>query len=420
MTDTKMKYPVRALLLAVCTAFGLSAYAEPVTLTVAVFPVMDQVIKADIPAWKKLHPDVDIKIVSREYADHHSAMTIALATGASQVDVMALEMDRMGRFAEGGGLEDISKPPYNARQYQNKFAGFTFPVATANTGELVGFPTDIAPGTLFYRQDILKKADVKDADLTRSWESYIESGKKIKAKTGAYLLAHARDIQRIVIRANLKDGEGIFFDKNGKILVESPRFVKAFELAKAVRDAKLDAKINSWSNEWTESFKRGTVATQMMGAWLGGHLAHTFAPDAKGAWRVDNLPNGAFASWGGTFYSIPKKSNNKAMAWEFIKFMTLDKTNQLEAFKGQDNFPALIEAQNDAYFDQPIEYFGGQKPRAMWREAARHIPALDVNKYDPVANEIVGSELDKVLDHGKDIKAALADAKALIERRAHR
>lgn len=416
-----MKYPVRALLLAVCTVFGFSAHAaEPVTLTVAVFPVMDQIIKADLPAWKKLHPNVDIKIVSREYADHHSAMTIALATGASQIDVMALEMDRIGRFAEGGGLEDMSKAPYNGRQYQNKFVGFTFPVATSSTGELVGLPTDIAPGTLFYRQDILKKAGVQEADLTKSWESYIESGKKIKAKTGTYLLAHARDIQRIVIRANLKDGEGVYFDKNGKILVEGPRFVKAFGLAKAVRDAKLDAKINSWSNEWTESFKRGTVATQMMGAWLGGHLANSFAPNAKGAWRVENLPNGAFASWGGTFYSIPKNSKNKAMAWEFIKFMTLDKANQLAAFKTQDSFPALIEVQSDPYFEQPMEYFGGQKPRLMWREAARHIPALEVHKHDAVANEIVTSELDKVLDHGKDIKTALADAKALIERRARR
>jgi len=33
---------------------------------------------------------------------------------------------------------------------------------------------------------------------------------------------------------------------------------------------------------------------------------------------------------------------------------------------------------------------------------------------------VIATELDKVLDQGKDIKTALADAKALIERRARR
>ena len=55
----------------------------------------------------------------------------------------------------------------------------------------------------------------------------------------------------------------------------------------------------------------------MMGAWLGGHLASWLAPDTKGQWRSAQLPAGAFASWGGSFYAIPKAAN-KAMAWEFV------------------------------------------------------------------------------------------------------
>ncbi len=415
-------FALRSALLTIFASTSLlgAAHAENITLTVAAFPAVDQIVKAAVPAWKKLHPHVDVKVVGREYADHHNAMTIALATGSNQADVMAVELGFLGRFAEGGGLEDLGKAPYNGAQYAAKWVSYTVPLATSSAGNLVAFPTDIGPGTLFYRQDILQKAGVSEADLTQSWESYLAAGKKIKAGTGAYLIAHARDINDIMIRVNLKDGEGIYFDKNNKVLVESPRFVKAFETAKAVRDAKLDAKINAWSNEWTESFKRGTVATQMMGAWLGGHLASNFAPATKGLWRAAQLPNKAYASWGGTFYAIPKKAKNKEMAYEFIKFMTLNKENQLSAFRTQDAFPALLEAQSDPFFDQPIDFLGGQKVRGMWRDAARHIPAVDVNKHDPVANEIINTELDKVLDNGKDIKQALLDAKNLIERRARR
>ena len=56
----------------------------------------------------------------------------------------------------------------------------------------------------------------------------------------------------------------------------------------------------------------------------------------------------------------------------------------------------------------------------IWREAAQKIKAVDVHKLDPIAEEIVNTELDKVLDQGKDVRTALADAKALLERRVKR
>lgn len=400
---------------------GLGCAAQAATtLTVASFPSFDEAIKAAIPLYKKAHPDVEIKLVSLAFGDHHNAMTTALATNANLPDVMAVEVGFIGKFAESGGLEDLSKAPYNALQYKSKFAKFTMPQAMGGLGNVAAMPADIGPGALFYRKDVLDKAGVSEAELTKSWESYIEAGKKVKAATGAYLLANAVDLKDIYIRSGLKDGEGIYFDAKGKTLVDSPRFQKAFELAKAARTAGIDAKIGAWSNEWAEGFKRGQVATQMMGAWLAGHLASWLAPDTKGNWRSAQLPNGAFASWGGSFYALPKAAPNKKEAWEFIKFMTLNKEMQLEAFRKLDAFPALIEAQNDPFLDKPIEFLGGQPARKLWKAAADRIPAVAVDKFDSTAQDIVNAELDKVLEQNKDVKTALVDAKAQIERRVRR
>jgi multiple sugar transport system substrate-binding protein len=407
------------LLLALVLGGATLAHGQT-TLTVAAYPDIDRAVKELAPQFKKLHPEVEIKVISRAIVDHHNAMTTALSTGSNLPDVVAIEFGFIGRFAASGGMEDLSQPPYSARQFQDQFVRFSYPQATSLKNELIAIPTDIGPGTLFYRKDILDKAGVTESDLTRSWDSYIEAGKKIKAATGAYLLPHARELKDIYIRSNLRSGEGIYLDRNNKVLVDGPRFVKAFELAKAAREAKLDARLQHWTNEWTEGFKRGTLATEFMGAWLGGHLQNWIAPDSKGLWRAANLPNKAHASWGGTFYGIPKKAEHKALAWEFIRFMTLNKDVQLASFRKINAFPALLEAHSDPLFEEPIEYLGGQKARAMWRDAAAHIPALDVHKYDSMAEEIVNSELDKVLDGGKDIKTALADAKALIQRRIRR
>jgi len=400
----------------------LPAAQAQMTLTVAAFPAVDEIVKSALPAWKKLHPNVQVKVVSRQFSDHHTAMTTALSTSVYLPDVMALEVGYVGRFAQGGGLDDLSREPYNIRKFESRFVPYAFQQATNRKGAVVAVPTDIGPGTLLYRIDVLNKAGVSEADLTRSWDSYVATGAKIKLATGSYLMAHARDMKDIVIRTGIQPGEGLYFDKDSKVLVTSPRFVRAFELAREVRRQKLDARVGAWSNEWSEGFKRGTISTQMTGAWLAGHLNNWLAPDTKGLWRAAQLPENAFAAYGGTFFAIPRAAPaaNKAMAWELIQLLTLSREMQLGAFRSQDAFPALIETFDDPFFDLPITFLGGQTARLGWRAAARRITAVSVHKQDAFADEVVNTELDKVLDRGKDIKQALADAQSLLERRAFR
>ncbi len=404
------------------TAVLLSQAWAQQSLTVAAFPAVDEIVRSAIPLWKKSHPGVDIKVVSRQFVDHHTAMTTALSTSFYLPDVMALEVGYVGRFAQGGGLEDLAKEPYNIKKFQSRFVPYAFDQATNRTGAVVAAPTDIGPGTLLYRTDILAKAGISEDELTRSWDSYVDSGIRIKATTGSYLMAHARDMKDIVIRTGIKAGEGLYFDNQSKVLVSSPRFVRAFELARKIRQNKLDARVNAWTNEWSEGFKRGSIATQMTGAWLAGHLNNWLAPTTKGLWHAAQLPEGSFAAYGGTFFAIARgaPAGNKALAWEFIQLMTLNREVQLSAFKSQDAFPALLETYTDPFFEQPIVFLGQQKARLGWREATRHIAAVSVHKQDAFADEVINTELDKVLDRGKDIGVALADAQRLLEKRAHR
>ncbi|AKJ32053.1 ABC transporter substrate-binding protein [Caldimonas brevitalea] len=413
-----MNLPLRPLLGVALVSCAAGAFAQQ-TLTVASFPSFDEHVKAAIPLFKKVRPDVEIKLVSLQFGDYHNAMTTALATGQNLPDVMGIEIGFVGKFAESGGLEDLAKPPYNALQYRDQFFKFTFPQAMNKGGGLAAMPADVGPGALFYRKDLLDKAGVTEAQVTQSWESFIEAGKQVKAKTGAYMIPHANALMGIYIRSNLKDGEGVYFGKNNTVLVNTPRFEKAFQLAKQARVAGIDGRVTAWTNEWAESFKRGSVATEMMGGWLAGHLANWLAPDTKGQWRSANLPNGAYAAWGGSFYAIPKKigDDKKKLAWEFIKFMTLNKEMQIEALRKVDSFPSLIAATTDPFIDQPIEFLGGQKARQQWRTSATKIPAIEVHKLDPIANEVITAELDKVLQQNKDIKKALADAQQAIQRR---
>ncbi|MDP2007760.1 MAG: extracellular solute-binding protein [Rubrivivax sp.] len=411
----------RALVALALTLLSSAATAQRV-LTVAAYPAVDKIVEAAIPAWQKLHPNVGIRVVSRQFADHHTAMTTALSTRFYLPDVMALEVGYVGRFAQGGGLDDLRQPPYDIGKVAALWVPYAVAQATSRTGAVVAAPADIGPGTLLWRADVLARAGVTEAELTKSWDSYVAAGVKIKQGTGAYLLAHARDIKDILIRTGVAPGEGLYFDKDSQVLVTSPRFVRAFELAREVRRHKLDARVGTWSNEWSEGFKRGTLATQMSGAWMAGHLSNWLAPDTKGLWRASQLPEGAFVAYGGTFFAIARgaPAESKGLAWEFIRMLTLDRELQLAAFKSQDAFPALLSTYDDAFFEQPLPFLAGQPARSLWRDATRRTGAVAVHKQDAFAGEVIDTELDKVLDQGKDIHTSLADAARLLQRRAKR
>ena len=101
--------------------------------------------------------------------------------------------------------------------------------------------------------------------------------------------------------------------------------------------------------------------------------------------------------------------------------MTLDRERQLLAFKKVRRVSGAAEDPRRCV----LRRTGGvsllaRKARLLWRTAARRIGATPVHKQNGFADEVVGTELDNVLERGKDIRTALADAQRLLERRAHR
>jgi len=327
----------------------------------------------------------------------------------------------VAKFAEGGGLVDISKAPYNAAQYRSKFVAYTFPQAMTDDGRMVAMPVDIGPGSMFYRTDFLKKAGVKPSDLNASWDSYIAAGKKIvAANPGTFLIPDASEVAAIIIRTGLGAGEGLYFDKDKKVLVgpNSVRFTKAFTVAKAVRDAKLDARAGgAFSGDWTTAFQKGNLATEVSGAWLVGHMQNWLAKDFAGKWASQQLPGKSYTSYGGSFYGIPSQSKHPSEAWDLIQYLTTDADQQVLAFKTTGAFPALKAAQNAPLFNEGVAYLADQKARLVWKKAANQIKPIDVNRLDSVADQIVNDALSTVLDGSKTVAQALTDAQALIARR---
>jgi multiple sugar transport system substrate-binding protein len=272
--------------------------------------------------------------------------------------------------------------------------------ATTSKGRLVAFPVDIAPAVLFYRKSLIDAAGVSVENLS-SWNDYIEVGKKLTIdKDGdgtidQYAITNPND----VAMTPLNGGKGGWFDKDGNALQPKDKFINTLKLVKDIRSAGIDADIGAWTGPWVQGFADGTVATMVNGAWFGGGLKAWIAPDLAGDCRVSHLPGKTYAALGGTYLSIPEKvaDEQKAAAWEVIKYLSTSPIAQLTTFAEIDAFPALTTVYDDPIMSEPVPYFGGQKIREIYADIARNIPSASVSEYDAAVLSIFGNAITDVV-----------------------
>ena len=411
-----VKYTTTLTLKGVVAAALLFGVATAQELRFDGWPDFDSHLDVVIPGFESSHSDISVTYQMNNHGDHHKKLTTSLATGAGAGDVVAIDVGFVGSFVNEGGFVNLSDPEYGANAFGDLFTDYAWDQGKGIDGNQYAIPLDIGPGVMYYRRDVLSAVGGDLDEVITTWDSYIDYGRQLKAQN-VFLIADAADVANAIINTTVQEGEGLYFDSEGNSLITSERFVAAFTTAHTIRKEGLDAQIGAWTNEWYDAFKQGTVATQMSGAWLLGHLQNWMAPDTAGLWGASNLPDGIYGSWGGSFVAIPAQSENKAEAWEFIKYLTLSGEVQLSALTTIGAFPVLTSTYDDASFDEPLEFLNGQPARQLFAEVAERVPAVLPMEGDLIAKDVISAALAEVLNDGKDVEQALADAERLILRR---
>ena len=413
---------MKKIVLGVFLAVLVNLASAGTPLSVAVYPGLDEAVRIAIPLYRKLHPEVEIQLVSLGYKAHHEAMIMALVEGKGLPDVMGVSSDRIGRLAESGWLENLLPPPYNAGQYSGLFHKAVYPVSKPNI--LAAMQVSVSAMTLVYREDLLRKAGLGEKDLTASWESCIKAGKQIKAATGACLVPDVAEIADLYSRAQASEQQGIYWKDllHGCPLtdINSPRFKKAFELALSARQAGIDCKLSLDSNEWREKLQGDGVAALLISAQRFSRSESALSLNGHGRWQVAQLPGKSFVRAGGDFYAIPAKAQHKAEAWDFMKFLTLNAGIQTEWARRTGAFPALLEAQTPELMSQPIDALGGLAARKVWQTSLKNVKPHPFENYEATGDEIIRMELNKVLEGSKTIPDALKDAELQLRPRCRR
>lgn len=382
------------------------------------YPDLDSHLKNILPKFEKENSAIKVDMLMNNHGDHHTKLKTNLATGSGAGDVVAVDVGMIGAMIDSGGFVNLEDSPYNAKQYEGKFAPYSWAQGKGSDGKQYGIPLDLGPGVMYYRREYMEDMGYKPEDVIKSWDTYINYGVELKKKNkNVKLVSTAASVAELIVRTTVKEGESLYFDKDGKSLIQGERFVNAFTIAKKIRDQGLDTTIQPWTNDWYAGFKEGTVATELSGAWFLGHLKNWIAPDTKGKWGVTYSPDGIFGSWGGSFLCIPQQAKHKEEAWKLIQFLATPYA-QTEGLKVIASFPALAETYSDDVFKQPEPFLNGQVPGTIFAEVAKKVVPVAPAKGDLIGWSVIfENAIYEVLDNGKDVKQALAEADKLMQRR---
>jgi len=349
--------------------------------------------------FKNTFPNITFEFQTADFNGHHSRLTTVLAAGEATNDIEALEVGFVAKFVEGGGLTNLAAAPFNGVEEGKDIVGFAMSNATTQDGRLVAMPVDIAPAVMFYRKSIVDAAGVSVENLG-SWDEYIEVGRELlgdrdgDGKIDQFALPNAND----VALTPLSGGKGGWFDDAGKPLEPKDKFITALTVVKEIREAGIDGDLTAWTGPWTQGF------ADALKTWM--------ATDTAGDWRVTRLPGNELAALGGTYLSIPENvsADQKAAAWEVIKYLCADPNAQLTTFEAIDAFPALTTVYDAPVMDEGVDFFGGQKVRQIYAEVARDIPNAAVSEYDAAILSIFNNSITDVLVNDVEVEDAYQTA----------
>ncbi|MCK4241369.1 MAG: sugar ABC transporter substrate-binding protein [Candidatus Atribacteria bacterium] len=376
----------------------ISVFAKETTLTVWCWEYQQKCINACLDEFYELYPDIKIKFEIMGPADVYDRLLLAISAGEGAPDVTGCENSHLAQFVALGGLYDITE---KALPYYIKMESAKWIDAMDKEKRIYAMPWDSGPVAIWYRRDVFEKAGLASdpesvAKILNTWDDFYEVAKIIKEKTGSYMFAQAKANNDFRIYEILlwQQGAG-YVDKEGKVVIDSPKAVNTLKYLGKFWKEDLVQDAVSWTPGWYAGIDEGKVATIIEGVWMGGFLSSWITPGSSGKWGVVPLPvweKGGVRSSndGGSTLAITKQCENKEAAWKFIEYITANREAQLIAWKEMDSFPSLLECYADsAMVEEEVAFFGGQKHRKVFVEAAKHIPWWNYTKDYAEMNSIL-------------------------------
>ncbi|VBB09863.1 Hypothetical protein LUCI_5161 [Lucifera butyrica] len=347
-----------AVLIAACggtPSSGGKSGSQPVTIKVAAWNDAADSLKAEIAGFQKKYPHIKVEV---QYVDNnYTKIMPKLASGSDVPDIIQTQNRDFPAFMKKfpGEFVDITD---KVAGLKSKFVAAAWEPVTFD-GKVYAMPWDLGPAAVYYRQDLFQQAGIEPSKI-ETWDDFIASGQKIKARFGGNvaMTAYADDFD--LYEQFFSELGGNYTSVDGKIDIGSEQSKQALAMVKKITGAGIAIDIKDWNGRIT-ALKNNKVAAVIYPVWYAGTLMNSMA-DQKGKWSVMPLP--AFtkggnnqANLGGSVLAITKQSRNPDAAWKFIEYCLATDAGQTVMLQ-YGLFPSYEPFYESAAFKKQNDYFG--------------------------------------------------------------
>jgi len=299
-------------------------------------------------------------------------------------------------------------------------------------GRIFGLPHDVHPVVLAYRSDLVEEAGI-DVSEIETWEDYFRVLRPLMAdrdgdgRPDRYLLALS-DADTSALTMLLLQNGGLIFDEN-----DDPVFANE-------RNAHALATITTWiAGPERTSIQVSPDTAAGHRERLNGIVIGSIVTDATiGIWKVENprlsgkvklMPLPAWERGGrrvsvaqGTMMGISKYSDEIDLAWDVALYLYTSAEVAEEVFRTNGIISPVKALWDEPFYDEPDEYFSGQKIGRLLIEQAPHIPQRPSSPYTVSAEQYISSAAVALREYAEqhgvyDVEALQPEALRLLAQR---
>ena len=355
----------------------------------------DQGIVADFE--ERTGATVDLQVVPN--TDYEAKIRPLLATGQGVPDIFVGEAAYVRQFVEAGYWTDLTQPPFNADT--SDMFEYAVEMGTNDDGEVVALTWQTTPGGWFYRRSIAREYFGTDdpeeiSQIFSSWDSILDAAETLKQESNgevSFFAGIGETLFRVFYTARTQPWIG----EDNTFQVD-PQIQEYLRVAKEVRDNDYDARLNDWSGPWFEAMNTppedANVFVYGFPTW-GLQFVLNGQDQSSGDWGLATPP--APFTWGGTWLGIYEGSENKALAWEFIRMLTQDEEWMRDYAIRATEFMSdrsVMEEVKDGYSS---EVLGGQNPYDVFFDQVQYVSAEAIQGYDYQINQILMQVMNEYL-----------------------